>query len=61
LQKKIDSLQKIIFSTITSYGEIEWRISALLPLVYDSYSIYQFVANTLKAKLECKLISGSRA
>lgn len=49
LQDQIDSFQKLIFSHFRGGGKNECRISALVPLVQESYGIYKFVMSMLRA------------
>ena len=49
LQDKIDSFQKLIFSNFRGGSNNECRISALVPLVQESYGIYKFVTSMLRA------------
>jgi hypothetical protein len=49
LQDKIDSFQKLIFAHIPHTAHSECRISALVPLVQESYGIYKFITNMLRA------------
>lgn len=49
LQDQIDSFQKLIFSHFRSGANNETRISALVPLVQESYGIYKFVTSMLRA------------
>ncbi|KAK4183206.1 endocytosis protein end4 [Podospora australis] len=49
LQDKIDQFQKLIFSHFRSVGNNECRISALVPLVTESYGIYKFSTSMLRA------------
>ncbi|KAK0663963.1 ANTH domain-containing protein [Cercophora samala] len=49
LQDKIDQFQKLIFSHFRSTGQNECRISALVPLVTESYGIYKFITSMLRA------------
>ncbi|KAL2015076.1 hypothetical protein VTK56DRAFT_6336 [Thermocarpiscus australiensis] len=49
LQDKIDQFQKLIFSHFRSVGNNECRISALVPLVTESYGIYKFITSMLRA------------
>ena len=49
LQDKIEQFQKLIFSHFKSGGHNECRISALVPLVQESYGIYKFVTSMLRA------------
>ncbi|KAL5356436.1 ANTH domain-containing protein [Aspergillus floccosus] len=49
LQDQIDAFQKLIFSHFQSGTNNECRISALVPLVTESYGIYKFVTSMLRA------------
>ncbi len=49
LQDKIEQLQKLIFSHFRSGSNNECRISALVPLVHESYGIYKFITSMLRA------------
>jgi len=49
LQDKIDQFQKLIFSHFRGVGNNECRISALVPLVTESYGIYKFITSMLRA------------
>jgi len=49
LQDKIDSFQKLIFSHFRGGANNECRISALVPLVQESYGIYKFITSMLRA------------
>jgi hypothetical protein len=49
LQDKIDPFQKLIFSHFRNVGNNECRISALVPLVTESYGIYKFITSMLRA------------
>src|ERR1700760_619656 len=49
LQDKIDSFQKLIFAHIPHTAHSECRISALVPLVQESYGIYKFITSMLRA------------
>ncbi|OBT64524.1 hypothetical protein VE03_05321 [Pseudogymnoascus sp. 23342-1-I1] len=49
LQDKIEQFQKLIFSHFKSGANNECRISALVPLVQESYGIYKFVTSMLRA------------
>ncbi|MCJ1370136.1 sla2 Src-like adaptor 2 [Loxospora ochrophaea] len=49
LQDQIDSFQKLIFSHFRGGGNNECRISALTPLVQESYGIYKFITSMLRA------------
>nr|POF05454.1 endocytosis protein end4 [Quercus suber] len=49
LQDQIDSFQKLIFSAFRSGTSNECRISALVPLVQESYGIYKFITSMLRA------------
>jgi hypothetical protein len=49
LLDRIEALQKAIFSNLRSYGNSEARISALVPLVEESFGIYQFIVSMMAA------------
>lgn len=49
LQDQIDSFQKLIFSHFRGSVNNECRISALVPLVTESYGIYKFITSMLRA------------
>lgn len=49
LQDKIEQFQKLIFSHFRSGGNNECRISALVPLVQETYGIYKFITSMLRA------------
>lgn len=49
LQDQIDSFQKLIFSHFRGSMNNECRISALVPLVHESYGIYKFITSMLRA------------
>ena len=49
LQDQIDSFQKLIFAHFRSGNNNECRISALTPLVQESYGIYKFITSMLRA------------
>ncbi|KAJ5930675.1 hypothetical protein N7466_006168 [Penicillium verhagenii] len=49
LQDQIDSFQKLIFSNFQNGTNNECRISALVPLVQESYGIYKFITSMLRA------------
>uniref|UniRef100_A0A093VAK0 Endocytosis protein end4 n=1 Tax=Talaromyces marneffei PM1 TaxID=1077442 RepID=A0A093VAK0_TALMA len=49
LQDQIDSFQKLIFSHFQNGTNNECRISALVPLVQESYGIYKFITSMLRA------------
>lgn len=49
LQDLIDSLQKLIFATIAQTPNNLCRISALVPLISESYGIYKFCTSMLRA------------
>jgi huntingtin-interacting protein 1-related protein len=53
LQDKIETFQKLIFSHFRS-GPNECRISALVPLVQESYGIYKFATSMLRAMYSSK-------
>ncbi|KAK4540614.1 hypothetical protein LTR36_009044 [Oleoguttula mirabilis] len=49
LQDQIDAFQKLIFAHFRSGANNECRISALVPLVQESYGIYKFATSMLRA------------
>lgn len=49
LQDKIDSFQKLVFAHFKDSGNNEARISALVPLVKESYGIYRFITSMARA------------
>lgn len=49
LQDRIEHFQKLIFSHFRHGGHNECRISALVPLVVESYGIYKFITSMLRA------------
>ena len=49
LQDRIEHFQKLIFSHFRGGGNNECRISALVPLVQESYGIYKFITSMLRA------------
>ncbi|KAF2834257.1 ANTH domain-containing protein [Patellaria atrata CBS 101060] len=49
LQDQIENFQKLIFSHFRSGANNECRISALVPLVQESYGIYKFITSMLRA------------
>lgn len=49
LQDQIDSFQKLIFASFRGSNNNECRISALVPLVQESYGIYKFITSMLRA------------
>lgn len=53
LQDKIDQFQKLVFSHFRNVGNNECRISALVPLVTESYGIYKFITSMLRAMHSC--------
>lgn len=48
-QDQIDAFQKLIFSHFRNSTNNECRISALVPLVAESYGIYKFITSMLRA------------
>lgn len=48
LQDRIDKLQRLIFSTLRGRAN-ECQISALVPMVKESYGIYKFLTSMLRA------------
>ncbi|KAI9888381.1 MAG: sla2 Src-like adaptor 2 [Vezdaea aestivalis] len=49
LQDQIDSFQKLVFSHFRVGANNECRISALVPLVQETYGIYKFITSMLRA------------
>jgi hypothetical protein len=49
LQDQIDAFQKLVFSHFRSGTNNECKISALVPLVQESYGIYKFITSMLRA------------
>ena len=49
LQDQIDTFQKLVFSNFQGGANNECRISALVPLVQESYGIYKFITSMLRA------------
>ncbi|KAI2639305.1 ANTH domain-containing protein [Xylaria nigripes] len=49
LQDKIEQFQKLIFSHFRNVGNNECRISAIVPLVQESYGIYKFITSMMRA------------
>lgn len=49
LLSKLDQFQKILFANFKSSSNNEARISALVPLVEESYGIYQFIFSMMTA------------
>ncbi|KAG0329620.1 sla2 Src-like adaptor 2 [Dissophora globulifera] len=49
LQDQIDQFQKLIFANFKPHSDNECRIAALVPLVQESYAIYQFATSMLRA------------
>lgn len=49
LQDQIEGLQKLIFAHFRHSANNECRISALVPLVKESYNIYRFITSMLRA------------
>ncbi|ORY74587.1 ANTH domain-domain-containing protein [Protomyces lactucae-debilis] len=49
LQDQIDSFQKLIFAHFKGGSINECRISALVPLVHESYGIYKFITSMVRA------------
>jgi hypothetical protein len=59
LQDQIDSFQKLVFSHFRHGLNNECRISALVPLVQESYGIYKFITSMLRAMHTSMYIAGS--
>jgi len=49
LQDQVESLQKFIFAHFQQSVNNECRISALVPLIKESYNIYRFMTSMLRA------------
>jgi hypothetical protein len=49
LQDQIESFQKLIFTNFRGTANNECRISALVPLVKESFGIYKFITSMLRA------------
>jgi hypothetical protein len=49
LQDQIESFQKMVFSYFRVSANNECRISALVPLVKESWGIYRFITSMLRA------------
>ncbi|KAK3837375.1 MAG: I/LWEQ domain-containing protein [Linnemannia gamsii] len=49
LQDQIDQFQKLVFANFRPSSDNECRIAALVPLVQESYAIYQFATSMLRA------------
>ena len=49
LQDQIDSFQRMIFAHFNQSVNNECRISALVPLVKESWGIYRFITSMLRA------------
>ncbi|KAF1344763.1 SLA2 Src like adaptor 2 [Delphinella strobiligena] len=49
LQDQIETFQKLVFANFRSGQNNECRISALVPLVQESYGIYKFITSMLRA------------
>lgn len=49
LQDTIDSFQRMIFAHFRNSANNECRISALVPLVKESWGIYRFITSMLRA------------
>lgn len=49
LQDQIETFQKLVFAHFRGSQNNECRISALVPLVQESYGIYKFITSMLRA------------
>jgi len=49
LQDQIESFQKMVFSHFRASANNDCRISALVPLVKESWGIYRFITSMLRA------------
>lgn len=54
LQDQIESFQRIIFAHFRNSTNNECRISALVPLVKESWGIYRFITSMLRAMYRSK-------
>jgi len=59
LQDQIESFQKLIFSQFHGSNNNECKISALVPLVAESYGIYKFITSMLRAMHSCKCLDNA--
>ena len=59
LQDQIDSFQRMIFAHFGQSVNNECRISALVPLVKESWGIYRFITSMLRAMHRRRLIPDS--
>lgn len=57
LQDQIDSFQRMIFAHFRHSTNNECRISALVPLVKESWGIYRFITSMLRA-MHRSMLSG---
>jgi len=55
LQDQIESFQKLIFAALRGSANNECKISALVPLVKESFGIYKFITSMLRAMHRRKL------
>lgn len=55
LQDQIESFQKLIFGALRGSANNECKISALVPLVKESFGIYKFITSMLRAMHRRKL------
>lgn len=49
LQDQIETFQKLIFAHFRGSNNNECKISALVPLVKESYGIYRFITSMMRA------------
>jgi hypothetical protein len=56
LQDQIESFQKMVFSHFRLSANNECRISALVPLVKESWGIYRFITSMLRAMYRSSFI-----
>lgn len=54
LQDRIDRFQKVVFASFRMSSNNECRIASLVPLVEESYGIYKFITNMLRAMHKSK-------
>src|SRR5215471_20947579 len=57
LQDQIESFEKMVFSHFRHSANNECRISALVPLVKESWGIYRFITSMLRAMHRSKLMT----
>jgi hypothetical protein len=60
LQDQIESFQRMVFSHFRHSANNECRISALVPLVKESWGIYRFITSMLRAMHRSKDVTAMR-